>query len=113
MKKYSLILGVCVFLVSGCSTETISKKPIYQESSKLMELIDGAQWELADKEVMEIQKLFKKNKWKYMLLGDETEYSGLNQEISKLVASIEEKDTPEAKRNILMIQDYIKSIYFH
>lgn len=113
MKRLSVCLIISFLLLSGCTSHSIGKKPIYEESNKLMDLVDASQWETAEKAAQKIQKMFKKNKWKYQLLGDESEYNGLHQEISKLKVSIEEKDQPEAKRNIVLIQDYIHSIYLH
>ncbi|MCC3357308.1 DUF4363 family protein [Bacillus sp. REN16] len=113
MKRLSICFVISFLLLCGCSSHSISKKPIYEEANKVMELINGSQWEMADNAAQGMQKIFNKNKWKYQLLGDESEYTGLHQEISKLKVSIEEKDKPEAKRNIVIIQDHIRSIYLH
>ena len=113
MQRLSLCVVICFFMLSGCSSNSMNKNPIFQESNKIMELVDDSQWETADKAAQVIQKMYKKNKWKYQLLGDESEYNGLQQEISKLKISINEKDKPEAKRSIVIIQEHIQAIYQH
>ncbi len=106
------IISVCFFILVGCSDGKIKTKPIYQKSEEIIDLLNQSQWEKAADEAAAIRDLYKKNKWKFQLLGDETEYSELDQEISKLKISIEEKDKHEAKTNLVLIQDYIKAIYF-
>ena len=75
-------------------------------------MIDQKDWNRARNGAEQINHLFKNNKWKYQLLGDETEFSGLENEIKKLQISLEEKDKKEAKRNLAMIESYMESLYF-
>ncbi|KEF35960.1 protein of unknown function (DUF4363) [Schinkia azotoformans MEV2011] len=107
-----IMMSVCFFMLVGCSDEKIKNKPIYQKSEEIMDLLNHSQWEKAGDEAKAISDLYKKSRWKLQLLGGEMEYSELEQEISKLKISIEEKDKREAKTNIVLIQDYIKAIYF-
>lgn len=99
-------------MLFGCSDEKIKGKPIYQKSEEISTFVNGAKWDKASEEVKAMVELYQKNKWKFQLLGDEMEYSGLNQEIIKLKVSIEEEDKKEAKANLALIQDYIRAIYY-
>src|SRR5699024_1223244 len=99
-------------ILFGCSMETIRQLPIYQSSDDVKGLVNDTHWKKAEEEGKHIEKLYKENKWKYQLMGDETEYNKLDEEISKLQVSLEEKDTKVAKRNIAVIQHFIESIYF-
>lgn len=101
-----------IVLLSGCSMETIQSKPIYQKSGDTKTLVNQEKWEQAKQQADVIDTLFKENKWKYQLLGNETEYSSLDAEIKKLQMSLEEKDKKEAKRNIAVMEHYIESLYF-
>ncbi|HHW38543.1 MAG TPA: hypothetical protein GXX18_15125 [Bacillales bacterium] len=107
-----VVIGTCFFMLLGCSDKKIKNKPIYKKSEEIMGLITHSQWKKAEDEAKAIKDLYKKNKWKYQLLGNEAEYSYLQQELSKLQMSIEEQDQLQAKTNVVVIQDYIKAIYF-
>lgn len=113
--KYSLqhmILCICFLLLLGCSNDKIISKPLYQKSEEIISLVNQLQWEKAKEEVRVIEDLYQKDEWKFQLLGDESEYDGLNQEISQLKVSIQEEDKMEAKSSLVIIQDYIRAIYF-
>lgn len=107
-----LTIIICLFMLVGCSEEKIKNLPMYKKSEEIIDLINQSQWEKAGDEAKIISDLYKKTKWKLQLLGEELEYNELEQEISKLQISIEEKDKREAKTNIVLIQDYIRAIYF-
>lgn len=107
-----IIMTICFLLLIGCSNEKIKSLPIYKKSEEITDLINHSQWEKAGNEAKAISDIYKKNKWKLQLLGEELEYNELEQEISKLQISIEEKDKLESKTNIVLIQDYIRAIYF-
>lgn len=107
-----IIIITCSFMLVGCSDEKIKNLPIYQKSEEITDLINQSQWQKAGEEAEAIGDLYKKTKWKLQLLGEEVEYNELEQEISKLKVSIEEKDRREAKTNIVLIQDYVRAIYF-
>lgn len=113
ISKFGLSLIICIAILFGCSDKTIQNKPIYQKSTEVKSLINQSQWEKAQQKGKQIDQLYKDNKWKYQFLGDETEFRGLNKEIIKLQASLEEKDKKEAKRNLSLIEHYIESLYFN
>lgn len=112
VNTHFIIIITCFFILVGCSDEKIKRLPIYKKSEDITNLVNQSQWEKASDEAKAIADLYKKTKWKLQLLGEELEYNELEQEISKLQISIEEKDKLEAKTNIVLIQDYIRAIYF-
>ena len=108
--KFSTIC-ICMLLF-GCSNETLQEKPIYQKATEIKTLVNQEEWDKAKEGSKDLYQLYKKNKWKYQFLGNETEHKTLNQHIQKLIISIEEKDKQEAKLNIAMMEHYIESLYF-
>ncbi|WP_176555803.1 DUF4363 family protein [Virgibacillus ndiopensis] len=112
MSKSVIVLFSCIAFIFGCSNETIQKNPIYNKSTEIKNLVNQTQWHKAKQEAKLILEYYRNGKWKYQLLGDETEYNNLNEQILKLQVSIEEKDKAEAKRNIALIEHYIEMLYF-
>ena len=110
--KFSALCICLSVMLFGCSNETIQKKPIYQKATEIKTLVNQQEWDKAKEGSKDIYQLYKENKWKYQFLGDETEYNTLNQHIQKLIISIEEQDTKEAKFNLAMIEHYMESLYF-
>ncbi|SDQ67375.1 protein of unknown function [Virgibacillus subterraneus] len=107
-----VILFLCFTILFGCSTEKIQGLPISQKAIEIRKLVNQSQWKKAEQEVALIQELYKSNKWRYQILGDKIEYHNLNIHIKKLKVALEEKDKTEAKLNIVMIENYIESLYF-
>ena len=109
--KAGIIFSICISMLFGCSGK-IQKDPLHMHSNEVTALVDKLEWDKAKRGADNIDKLFKKNKWKYQLLGTDTEYMGLDRHIKKLKISIEAKDTEEAKKDLQMIKHYIESLYF-
>jgi hypothetical protein len=103
---------MCSIILAGCSAHEVKNKPIYQSTTEMKEIVDQGKWKKAKNKVEEMHHLFHKNKWKYRFMGDEREYGGLEEEISRLQISIEEQDKLEAKKSIALIELYIQSLYF-
>jgi hypothetical protein len=112
LRRICLIVFSCLLLVGGCSDDKIKNKPIYQQTAELENLINQEHWDEASNKIKEVQQIFETNKWKYQFLGDEREYGGLDEEISKLEVAIEEKNKIEAKQSIVLIELYLHSLYF-
>lgn len=109
--RVGIILSICIPLLFGCSG-SIQKDPVHSHSNEVISLVDGMEWGKAKQGADDLEQLFKKNKWKYQLLGTDTEYMGVDRHIKKLQISIEEKDKEEAKKDSAMIKHYIESLYF-
>jgi len=109
--RVGIILSICIPLLFRCSG-SIKKDPVHSHSSEVTALVDELEWNKAEQGADDLEKLFKKNKWKYQLLGTDTEYMGVDRHIKKLQISIEEKDKEEAKKDSAMIKHYIESLYF-
>ena len=110
--KFSTICICFSMMLFGCSNETTQNKPLYQKTAEIKTVVNQQEWDKAKEGSKDIYQLYKGNKWKYQFLGDETEHKTLNQHIQKLIISIEEQDTKEAKFNLAMIEHYMESIYF-
>src|SRR5690625_2967301 len=110
--RVGIILSICMPVLFGCSG-AIQKDPVHSHSNEVMSLVDEFEWNKAKRGAEDLEQLFKKNKWKYQLLGTDTEDMGLDRHIKKLQISIEEKDKEEAKKDTAMIKHYIESMYFN
>ncbi|MBP1948631.1 hypothetical protein [Virgibacillus litoralis] len=106
------ILFLCFTILFGCSTEKIQGLPISQKAIEVRKLVNQSQWDKAKHEAALIQELYESNLWRYQILGDKTEYHNLSIHIKELKVALEEKDKTEAKLNIVMIENYIESLYF-
>lgn len=110
--KMTILFTATVLFLSGCSIHSAKEQPIYKKTAEIQSLVDRSQWSQAKKELKAVENLFKKNHWKYQLLADEPEYRGLQDEISKLQISLDEKDKKEAKTSAVLIQNYLEAIYY-
>lgn len=110
--KMCLLFVVCSMLLIGCSNEKIRNLPIYQKANKIHSLVESGKWDSANEASKSIETMYKDQKWKYQLLGDESEYNGLIQEIAQLQVAVEEQDKKEAKLHIALIKNYLKAMYF-
>ncbi|MFD2759614.1 DUF4363 family protein [Lentibacillus juripiscarius] len=113
MKFFTLgTMVLTLFIFTGCSDETIQDLPITQSATEINSLISQSQWTKAQQKSKQVQNIYESNKWKYQLMGDETEYNKLDEAIAKLQVSIKTKDKAEVKRTIATIEHYVQSLYF-
>jgi len=73
--------------------------------------LDNPKWEQITQQANELKKIYKDNKWKLQLLGDEGEYEGLNESINKIIAAAKEKDTTNIRLEMATARSLILDIY--
>ncbi|MCJ0932471.1 DUF4363 family protein [Virgibacillus halodenitrificans] len=99
-----------LIILSGCSQ--ITGKDVLLNNIKTLEMaLDQKDWESAEEHTDELQRLYKGNRWKIQLLGDEGEYEKLYEGIQRLKVTIREEANPESKIELATVKSLIKDIY--
>ncbi|HEX6922691.1 MAG TPA: DUF4363 family protein [Bacillales bacterium] len=114
MKRIVGGLIIALLIIGGWSSQAEAAKggkAFYQQINKISELIDQGEWQKADKEMTALRKLYEKKLWKLQLIGDESEYEGLDDELEQLRGAIESRDKAEAKIQLSAVRTLVKHIY--
>ncbi|GAA0593614.1 hypothetical protein GCM10009001_07230 [Virgibacillus siamensis] len=108
MKKLiPIFLAICMILITGCQSE----QAFYQEIQEINDTVDQADWKQTKAGVKKLSKVYKKQKWKLQLLGDEAEYEGINVELQVLKQSVQAKDKTQVKVSLGTIRGHLLDIY--
>ncbi|WP_245799369.1 DUF4363 family protein [Virgibacillus siamensis] len=102
-----VFLGVCMILLTGCQSE----KAFFHEMQDINKTVEQKDWDQAKANVKKLSQLYKKEKWKLQLLGDEAEYEGINVELQVLKESVQAKDKTQTKVSLGTIRGHLKDIY--
>lgn len=97
-------------MISGCA-QASGKEPLLSHMDLLENALDNPKWEQITQQANELKKIYKNNKWKLQLLGDEDEYEGLNESINKIIAAVKEKDTTNIRLEMATARSLILDIY--
>src|SRR5690606_37240650 len=92
-------------------TDIPGKDPLSKKIDQIQELVYRKQWEPAAAEVRHLENLYHKSKWKLQLLGDETEYEGMERELSKLKSAVEIWDSAQAMLQLATLRSILQAIY--
>ncbi|GEN35866.1 MULTISPECIES: DUF4363 family protein [Aneurinibacillus] len=106
-----ILLMVCGFASPASAAKKIDQNPLFQKTTRVETLVDQQQWQEASVEANALSELYKKQKWKLQLLGDEAEYEELEVQIMRLKAAVNEKAQVESKITAAHIKDIINQIY--
>ncbi|WP_176481868.1 DUF4363 family protein [Paucisalibacillus globulus] len=104
------LLILITFFIGGC-TEPIGGDYFFNKVEALEVAISQEDWQNANMLLEDLKKLYKKNDWKLQLLGDEAEYEGMNEAISRLSAAIVSLDSKPALLELATIRAYLEEIY--
>lgn len=110
MIKKSLLFLSLIIILSGCA-QASGKEPLLNHMDHLENALDNPKWEQITQQANELKKIYKDNKWKLQLLGDEGEYEGLNESINKIIAAAKEKDTTNIRLEMATARSLILDIY--
>jgi hypothetical protein len=110
LKKLLTIILLSIMFVAGC-TEPIGGDYFFDNIQSLELELKNEDWQNANFQLKEIKNLYKKDVWKLQLLGDEAEYEGMNEAISRLSATIESEDSKQALLELATIRAYLEAIY--
>jgi hypothetical protein len=107
LKKYITIMLLSIIFVAGC-TEPIGGDYFFENIQSLEADLKNENWQNANIQLKDMKDLYKKNDWKLQLLGDEGEYEGMNESISRLSAAIESEDSKQALLELATIRAYLE-----
>ncbi|WP_026905879.1 DUF4363 family protein [Paucisalibacillus globulus] len=99
-----------VLFIGGCA-EPIGGDYFFDQVQSLEEVISTEDWQGAKLRLEELKDLYKKYDWRLQLLGDESEYEGINEAISRLTAAIKIEDSNQALLELATISAYLFEIY--
>lgn len=109
MKK--IIVVSCILLIlSGCEMNA-GGNTFYHQINEIEIALENSDWDETLSEAENLKEMYKKQKWKLQLLGDENEYEGLNESIHKLISAIKLQDLVSIKMELITIQTNIENIY--
>ena len=109
-KKSIIIFLIFIMFIGGC-TQPIGGDYFFDKVQSLEEVLSKEEWKSANSQLKDLKELYKKNDWKLQLLGDESEYEGIDESISRLSAAIKSKDSKQAQLELATIKAYFKEIY--
>lgn len=109
MKKILIYLGFFL-LLTGCENN-IGGDAFFQQISEIENKLEEPNWKEVVIQAEVLKELYKKDKWKIQLLGDEDEYESLYESINKLITASEEEDFINAKMELTTIHTHIEDIY--
>jgi len=110
LKKLLTIILLSIMFVAGC-TEPIGGDYFFDNIQSLELELEKEDWQHANLQLKDMKNLYKKNNWKLQLLGDEAEYEGINEAISRLSAAIKSEDSKQALIELATIQAFLVEIY--
>jgi hypothetical protein len=111
-KGWLCIVALLIFFSSGAEAAGSKvDRPLIQKVTQIISYVEYDQWSLANQEVAKLRGMYKKEKWKLQLLGDEEEYEGLDREFDHLVSAAQDQDKTESKKSLVHIRAILKAIY--
>lgn len=109
LNKYAFFL-LMLFFLSGCN-EPIGGKVFFDHLHEMEQAVDEQEWNQIAKQADELKRMYKEEKWKIQLLGDEGEYESLNRSINNLIVVIKEQDSVNVRLELSMIKTLLEDIY--
>lgn len=105
--KSAMLIAVSLLLLVGCQAE----EKFYKKIDNINQSVEQADWKQAQNRVKELKEMYKGGEWKLQLLGDETEYEGINVELEKLKEAVAAKDETQVKVGLGTIRGHLADIY--
>ncbi|MBA4495421.1 DUF4363 family protein [Paenactinomyces guangxiensis] len=104
---YCLLLSIFLLGAWAPQTVQIKEEPLLKKIAQIESFIDQQRWDQAQTEVNRLEHLYKKEKWKLQLFGDQMKYERIRQEMAQLKIALEEKDQTEAKIKLATIRSIL------
>lgn len=108
--KRALIFLCLLLLLTSCN-KTLGGDAFFKHINDIESELGERNWEELTIQANELKDMYKKDKWKLQLLGDEGEYETLDESINKLIAAVKEKDKINVRMELASIQTLFESIY--
>ena len=109
MKKIILIVCSCVFLI-GCENN-IGGDIFFNQIQTIEDALEHPDWTEVAAKAKELKQIYKEEKWKIQLLGDEDEYESLYESINKLIVASDKQDQMNTHMELSVIHTHIEDIY--
>ncbi|MBR3119059.1 DUF4363 family protein [Oceanobacillus profundus] len=110
MKKIKILLASLAILLAGC-TNQVGGDYFFNHIDQIEQEIDQSNWDKIAVQTDELKKMYKKNRWKIQLLGDEGEYEELHISINILIAAVLEEDSTSARLELATVRSILEDIY--
>lgn len=102
---------ICLFvLLVGCENN-FGGQAFYDQIKEIESRVEAEDWDDVVVKAEELKELYKQDKWKLQLLGDEDEYEGLYEAINKLITAGKGKDEANVRMELSGIHTRIEDIY--
>ena len=102
---------ICLFvLLVGCENN-IGGQAFFDQIKEIESGMEAQDWEDVVVKSRELKELYKQDKWKLQLLGDEDEYESLYEAINKLIAAGKGEDEANIRMELSIIHTHIEDIY--
>lgn len=111
VEKRYVAYALLVLVLSLSPVGVAKEKPLISKIERIEKLVEDGAWDRAATEADALKHLYQKEKWKLQLLGAETEYEQLDQELEKLSAAITSRDTTEASVILSAARAVLRNIY--
>ena len=106
-----LLLVTCFLLFLTACENNVGGDAFFDQINAVEEALENPAWDTVTAQAEALKELYKKDKWKLQLLGDEDEYESLYESINKLIVAIEEKDRMSIRMELSVIHTHIEDIY--
>lgn len=106
----TIIVCCCLLFLVGCENN-IGGDVFFNQIDDIENALENEDWDEVTVQAEALKELYKQEKWKLQLLGDEGEYESLYESINKLIIATEEKDRMNIRIELSVIHTFIEDIY--
>ncbi|WP_185971033.1 DUF4363 family protein [Alkalicoccobacillus porphyridii] len=110
MQRYIVLNILLLLFLSGCG-DVVGSNLFFNQMDQLEEALDRSDWDQIERHAYKFNEIYKTNKWKLQLIGDEGEYEGLNESIQKMIAGVKEEDITNVRLELASARSLIADIY--
>ncbi|WP_179134506.1 DUF4363 family protein [Oceanobacillus timonensis] len=110
MKKVIIFFVLLFITLPGCSNQ-VGGDHFFEHIDELEQTIGQSEWDTVTSQAEELKKMYKEDKWKIQLVGDEDEYEGLDESISNLIAAAKEEDVLNTRLELATVKSIFEGIY--
>ncbi|TSB45904.1 DUF4363 family protein [Alkalicoccobacillus porphyridii] len=110
LQRYIVLNILLLLFLSGCG-DVVGSNLFFNQMDQLEEALDRSDWDQIERHAYKFNEIYKTNKWKLQLIGDEGEYEGLNESIQKMIAGVKEEDITNVRLELASARSLIADIY--
>jgi Domain of unknown function (DUF4363) len=109
MKKYAFFLLIAIILL--VFIDQFGKDEFNEKIANLEQSLNKEDWDLAKKQMDDLNSYYDHNLWILQLVGGEAEYKDLYETFSRLSILIEEKKRTDSKVELQTVKTLVEHIY--